>query len=106
MIFSSLRGGCNGTECKTDVHRPHRPRGGEPVIDFQRLGAWMDEAGLPRKGAPIEHRVLSRGTQNEIHEVVRGDERCVIRIPPPEAPADRDKGILREWRIVEALDGT
>ena len=30
----------------------------------------------------------------------------MIRIPPPGAPADRDKGILREWRIIEALDGT
>ncbi|XVQ14736.1 phosphotransferase family protein [Spirillospora sp. CA-255316] len=76
------------------------------MIDFQRLAGWMDEAGLPGKGAPIEHRFLSGGTQNEIYEIIRGDERCVIRIPPPEAPADRDKGILREWRIVEALDGT
>ncbi|OLT23182.1 acyl-CoA dehydrogenase [Actinomadura sp. CNU-125] len=66
----------------------------------------MDDTGLPGKGAPIEHRFLSGGTQNEIYEIVRGDERCVIRIPPPEAPADRDEGILREWRIIEALDGT
>ena len=29
-----------------------------------------------------------------------------MRIPPPDAPADRDEGILREWRIIEALDGT
>ena len=27
-------------------------------------------------------------------------------MPPPERPPDRDKGILREWRIIEALDGT
>ncbi|WP_208026243.1 phosphotransferase family protein [Amycolatopsis acidicola] len=76
------------------------------MIDFDRLADWMDERGLPGKGAPLEHSFLSGGTQNEIHEIRRGDERCVIRIPPPEAPADRDKGILREWRIVEALDGT
>jgi aminoglycoside phosphotransferase (APT) family kinase protein len=29
-----------------------------------------------------------------------------MRIPPKGAPADRDEGILREWRIIEALDGT
>ena len=29
-----------------------------------------------------------------------------MRIPPPTAPASRDEGILREWRIIEALDGT
>ena len=76
------------------------------MIDFERLAAWMDENGLPGKGAPIEHRFLSGGTQNEIYELRRGDERCAIRIPPPEAPANRDEGILREWRIIEALEGT
>lgn len=76
------------------------------MIDFERLADWMDGVGLPGKGAPIQHRFLSGGTQNEIYEIRRGDERCVIRIPPPEAPAARDDGILREWRIVEALDGT
>jgi aminoglycoside phosphotransferase (APT) family kinase protein len=66
----------------------------------------MDEQGLPGKGEVIEPRFLSGGTQNEIYEIRRGDERCVIRIPPDFAPADRDEGILREWRIVEALDGS
>jgi aminoglycoside phosphotransferase (APT) family kinase protein len=76
------------------------------VIDFDRLAEWMDENGLPGKGEPIEPRFLSGGSQNEIYEIRRGDERCVIRIPPDAAPADRDQGILREWRIVQALDGT
>jgi aminoglycoside phosphotransferase (APT) family kinase protein len=76
------------------------------VIDFDRLAAWMDDNGLPGKGEPIESTFLSGGSQNEIYEIRRGDERCVIRIPPPTAPANRDEGILREWRIIEALDGT
>ena len=76
------------------------------MIDFDRLAAWMDDSGLPGKGEPIAHTFLSGGSQNEIYEIRRGDERCVIRIPPPTAPANRDDGILREWRIIEALDGT
>jgi aminoglycoside phosphotransferase (APT) family kinase protein len=76
------------------------------VIDFDRLAAWMDTQGLPGQGEPIEHRILSGGAQNDIYEVRRGETSCVIRIPPPEAPPDRDQGILREWRIVKALDGT
>ena len=76
------------------------------MIDFERLAAWMDENGLPGKGEAIEHRFLSGGSQNEIYELCRGEERCAIRIPPPNAPADRDEGILREWRIIEALEGT
>ncbi len=76
------------------------------MIDFERLARWMDDNGLPGKGEPIEERYLSGGTQNVIYELRRGEETCVIRIPPPNAPADRDEGILREWRIVQALDGT
>jgi aminoglycoside phosphotransferase (APT) family kinase protein len=76
------------------------------VIDWKRLATWMDDNGLPGKGEPIEERFLSGGSQNEIYEIRRGEERCVIRIPPQHAPADRDEGIMREWRIVQALDGT
>ena len=76
------------------------------MIDFPCLGRWMDDQGLPGRGEPIGHRMLSGGTQNEIYEISRAALRCAIRIPPPSAPADRDAGILREWRIIEALAGT
>lgn len=66
----------------------------------------MDQAALPGKGEPLQTRYLSGGTQNVIYELRRGDEVCVLRMPPPGAPPDRDKGILREWRIIEALDGS
>ncbi|MBV8295212.1 MAG: phosphotransferase family protein [Acidimicrobiia bacterium] len=76
------------------------------MIDFDRLAGWMDDNVPEGKGEPIEHRFLSGGSQNEIYELRRGELRCAIRIPPPQAPADRDNGILREWRIIDALDGT
>lgn len=76
------------------------------VIDVARLADWMDTAGLPGVGEPLEATYLSGGTQNVIYKLGRGDHTCVLRMPPPEAPPDRDKGILREWRIIEALDGT
>lgn len=75
-------------------------------IDTARLTEWMDGAGLPGKGEPVKSRFLSGGTQNVIYELRRGDESCVLRMPPAGAPPDRDKGILREWRIIEALDGS
>jgi aminoglycoside phosphotransferase (APT) family kinase protein len=78
----------------------------EPMIDVERLASWMDDRGLPGTGEPIETEFLSGGSQNEIYTIRRGEHACVIRIPPPSAPASRDDGILREWRIVEALDGT
>ena len=75
-------------------------------LDLHRLAVWMDEQGLPGKGEPLESRFLSGGTQNHIYLLSRGDDQCVIRIPPPQAPPDRDQGILREWRIIHALDGS
>jgi aminoglycoside phosphotransferase (APT) family kinase protein len=76
------------------------------VIDVERLATWMDEAALPGKGEPVQAGYVSGGSQNEIYEVRRGELRAALRIPPTSAPANRDEGILREWRIIEALDGT
>jgi aminoglycoside phosphotransferase (APT) family kinase protein len=76
------------------------------VIDVERLGKWMDSAGIGAAGEPIETSYISGGSQNEIYEVRRGDVRGALRIPPTTAPESRDDGILREWRIIEALDGT
>jgi aminoglycoside phosphotransferase (APT) family kinase protein len=76
------------------------------VDRLRRLSHWLDQTGLPGAGAVLECRYLSGGSQNEIYELRRGDLHCVMRIPPVTAPPDRDKGILREWRIIEALDGT
>lgn len=76
------------------------------TLDVDRLVAWMDEQGLPGAGAPLEHRFISGGTQNDIYELRRGDLHCAMRIPPPTAPATRDDGIMREWRIIDALRGT
>ena len=66
----------------------------------------MDGAALPGKGEPLEARLPVRRNAERDLRLRRGEERCVLRMPPPDAPPDRDKGILREWRIIEALDGT
>ena len=75
------------------------------IADVDTLTAWLDTQGLG-VGAPLEHGYISGGSQNEIYELRRGDLHCAMRIPPPSAPASRDDGIVREWRIIEALDGT
>ncbi|MGY1742733.1 MULTISPECIES: phosphotransferase family protein [unclassified Blastococcus] len=74
-------------------------------LDVDSLTAWLDSRGLGA-GAPLEHRFVSGGAQNEIYEIRRGDVHGALRMPPPTAPPQRDDGILREWRIIEALDGT
>jgi aminoglycoside phosphotransferase (APT) family kinase protein len=77
-----------------------------PTIDLERLGAWMEESGLGDAGAPLTADYISGGSQNEIYEIRKGDLHGALRIPPPSAPESRDAGILREWRIIDALDGT
>src|SRR3546814_13761905 len=71
-----------------------------------RISDWSSDLCSSDLGAPLTSRYLSGGTQNEIYELTRGDLRCVMRIPPTTAPADRDKGIVREYRIIDALAGT
>jgi aminoglycoside phosphotransferase (APT) family kinase protein len=66
----------------------------------------MDDVGLPGAGDRIESRYVSGGSQNEIYEIRREGLHGALRIPPLAAPETRDEGILREWRIIEALDGT
>jgi aminoglycoside phosphotransferase (APT) family kinase protein len=78
----------------------------DPVLDGDQLVKWMDQIGLPGQGEALEQRYISGGSQNEIYEIRRGDLHGAIRIPPPTAPESRDDGILREWRIIDALDGT
>ncbi len=77
-----------------------------PPLAADALGAWLDAREIGPRGAPVAQRFLSGGSQNHIFEITRGDSRAVLRIPPSTAPASRDEGILREYRIIEALDGT
>ena len=76
------------------------------MIDTERLASWLDGTDLPGKGEPIETDFVAGGSQNEIYEIRRGELHGAIRIPPTTAPESRDDGILREWRIIEALEGT
>jgi len=78
----------------------------DPSLDAKALARWMDEAGLPGRGSNLEWSFISGGSQNEIFEIRRGELHCALRRPPDGAPADRDGGILREWRIIAALSGT
>jgi aminoglycoside phosphotransferase (APT) family kinase protein len=75
------------------------------LADPSRLAAWLDANGLGT-GARLEQRFISGGSQNEIYEIRRGDLHCALRIPPAYANPGRDAGIIREWRIIEALSGT
>lgn len=75
----------------------------EGLIDVERLARWMDGAGLPGAGLPLETRFVSGGTSNEIFELRRGDARMALRRPPRRIPKGRNETMRREYRVLSAL---
>ncbi len=78
----------------------------EGLVDSERLGAWMDDQGLPGAGEPLAVRFITGGASNEIFEVSRGGHRWALRRPPRQVPPGRNETMMREFRILAALDGT
>ena len=78
----------------------------EGLIDPAALGAWMDAQGLPGQGEPMETTFVSGGSSNEIFEIRRGQHRLALRRPPRVVPEGRNETMLREYRVLEALNGT
>ena len=66
----------------------------------------MDARDLPGAGQPIQLAFISGGSSNEIFEVRRGDHRMALRRPPRVVPEGRNATMLREYRVLEALNGT
>jgi aminoglycoside phosphotransferase (APT) family kinase protein len=75
------------------------------LVDPVRLAGWMDEQGLPGAGVP-ELAFIMGGSQNEIYSVRRGGAHYVLRRPPGVVPPGRNKTMLREYRVLSALNGT
>ena len=76
------------------------------LVDEERLGRWMDAEGLPGAGEPVTSRFISGGASNEIFEIRRGDFGAVLRRPPRVVPKGRNETMLREFRVLDALNGT
>ena len=77
-----------------------------PEADREHLGLWIDSIGLAEAGDRLEVSRITGGSQNEILDLRKGGLRCALRKPPANPPPGRSDGILREWRVLEALAGT
>src|SRR5215475_10234005 len=90
---------------------PDEPTAGPPAgdaelpVDLARLGAWMDDEGLPR-GPLVDVELLSGGTQNILLRFGRGGERYVLRRPPAHKRKNSDDTMRREARVLAALAQT
>ena len=73
-----------------------------PLVDPDRLAAWMDARGLA-PGAPIAVERITTGHSNEVFSVRRGDLDIALRRPPrtPISPTAHD--MAREYRLLRAF---
>lgn len=76
------------------------------LADVPRLQTWLD-SHVPRLGSgPLEVELLHGGTSNVVMALRRGGEAMVLRRPPAVPPPGAEKGVLREARVLRALNGT
>lgn len=70
------------------------------------LTEWLD-AHVPQLGSgPLRRTLLSGGTSNVVLTLDRGEGEMVMRRPPAVPPPGAEKGVLREARILTALNQT
>ena len=70
------------------------------------LTDWLD-AHVPQLGkGPLRTALLSGGTSNVVLTIDRGEGAMVMRRPPQVPPPGAEKGVLREARVLTALNAT
>jgi aminoglycoside phosphotransferase (APT) family kinase protein len=70
------------------------------------LTDWLD-TNVPELGkGPLQTAILSGGTSNVVLTLDRGEGKMVLRRPPTVPPPGAEKGVLREARILTALNQT
>ena len=70
------------------------------------LTEWLD-ANVPDLGkGPLKREMLHGGTSNVVFTLDRGGKPMVLRRPPAVPPPGAEMGVLREARVLTALNGT
>jgi aminoglycoside phosphotransferase (APT) family kinase protein len=78
----------------------------DELVNIPRLTDWLD-ANVPELGSgPLQCDLLHGGTSNVVFTLDRGGPRMVLRRPPAVPPPGAEKGVLREARVLTALNGT
>lgn len=76
------------------------------LYDRERLSAWLD-LHVPELGnGPLVVGQIHNGTSNVILTLDRGGPAMILRRPPAVPPPGSEKSILREARVLTALNGT
>lgn len=76
------------------------------LFDVERLSHWLDDHVPGLGNGPLDANVIHGGTSNVIISLNRGGQTMMLRRPPAVPPPGSEKSILREARILAALNGT
>lgn len=74
------------------------------LVDEDALAEYLEVQLGPADGFTVEYH--QEGHSNETVFVTWGDERLVLRRPPPGATAESAHDVLREFRVIDALQET
>ena len=77
----------------------------EELVNVERLSAWLDGLGL-EVGQSMTVAPLTSGRSNAMFTIHRGGSRWVLRRPALVAIDRADEGMRREFRILDALNGS
>lgn len=81
--------------------------GHEPGLDHAALEAWIgSKLGDPGKPLTATRIGAATGIANALYELRRGDDVYVLRRPPAVLNDKSAGDMVREWRILTALEGT
>lgn len=77
------------------------------MIDWPRLDAWMEtRAEVPGSGPVTGVRKLAGGVANNVFLLERGGAAIVLRRPPKHLRPNSNETMLREARMLRALEGS
>ncbi len=78
----------------------------EDLVDVPALTEWLDH-NIPDLGSdPLRVELVHGGYSNAILSLDRGGETLVLRRPPAVPPPRSERTIMREARVLSALNGT
>lgn len=76
------------------------------IVDIARLTEWLD-SNIPELGdGPLAVKKVHGGTSNVILSLNRGGDTMMLRRPPAVPPPGSEKSVLREARVLAALNAT